>query len=332
MAVWLVRAGAHGEDEEYALNNEQVVIGWDALPDLSSVGSREELLDLCRIGYPDDKERTLLASRNQVWAFRTRIQIGDIVVLPSKVRSSIAFGHVVGNYEYRPVRPYHYRKVQWINKEIPRASFEQDILYSFGAFLTVCQIKRNNAEQRIKSVLAGTAEEPDPEDEETSDEAAIPNLEEYARDQIQSLIAEKFHGHDLARLVDAVLRAQGYVTRLSPPGPDGGVDITAGSGLLGFDSPRFLVQVKSGGSPVDVRVVRELQGIMNNLGAQHCLFVSWGGYKSSVPSETRSLYFQIRLWDAGDLVKAVLANYDRLPADIRADLPLKRMWVPVQEE
>lgn len=36
--------------------------------------------------------------------------------------------------------------------DIPRDVFEQDILYSFGAFMTVCKIHKNNAEARIKAL------------------------------------------------------------------------------------------------------------------------------------------------------------------------------------
>ena len=38
MALWLVRAGKRGEQEEFALNNRVAVIGWDDLPDLSQIG------------------------------------------------------------------------------------------------------------------------------------------------------------------------------------------------------------------------------------------------------------------------------------------------------
>jgi len=47
---------------------------------------------------------------------------------------------------------YHYRDVEWFALDIPRDRFDQDILYSFGAFMTVCAIHRNNAEERIKDM------------------------------------------------------------------------------------------------------------------------------------------------------------------------------------
>jgi len=60
--------------------------------------------------------------------------------------------------------------------------------------------------------------------------------------------------------------------------------------------------------------------------------VSWGGFNRVVEREARSLYFEIRLWDGEDLVERVLENYDRLPDDVQAELPLKRIWTLVPEE
>ena len=57
--------------------------------------------------------------------------------------------------------------------------------------------------------------------------------------------------------------------------------------------------------------------------------MSW---KASVPKEAARLFFQIRLWDADDLVRMVQAHYEELPEDIQAELPLKRIWVLVPSE
>lgn len=204
--------------------------------------------------------------------------------------------------------------------------------------MTVCQIKRNNAEERIRAILEAKTPPmmPTPASEENdtgvSDEVALPNLEEYARDQIRTYIGQKFRSHDLSSLVGALLQADGYTTELSPPGPDGGVDIIAGRGAMGFDPPRLYVQVKSSKDPVDVKVLRELQGVMRNFGAEQGLLVSWGGFKQSVHNEARRLFFEMRLWDAGDVVEMLLKHYDRLPDDLRTELPLKRTWTPVLED
>ena len=39
--------------------------------------------------------------------------------------------------------------------------------------------------------------------------------------------------------------------------------------------------------------------------------------------------FQIRVWDSADLIDALMRVYGSLPADIRSELPLKQIWIPV---
>lgn len=317
MAVWMVRAGRYGEREATALDKGIAVIGWDELPDLSQVKSREELDKLCRETYPDAKPNTITNWVGQLWAFRKRIQIGDLIVLPLKNRSVIAIGRVKGPYRYLPDMPpgsRHTRQVEWLNTDIPRNAFDKDLLYSMGVSMTVCQIQRNNAEERISAILSGTQLKGDKGGGQPPDEIA--DLEVYARDQIREYLGRKFKGHEFARLVNEILRAQGYLTFLSPAGSDGGVDIIAGRGQMRFDPPRLCVQVKSTEAPVDVGVLRELQGSMKNFGAQQGLLVSWGGFKNSVYTEARRLFFEVRLWDADDLVRALVENYDRLSGDL----------------
>ncbi len=119
---------------------------------------------------------------------------------------------------------------------------------------------------------------------------------------------------------------------VSPAGPDGGVDILAGEGEMGFDGVGLAVQVKSGGVVVDAPTLRELQGVMANFGATRGLMVSWGGYTKNARAEARRLFFQLRLWDADDVISRVEAVYDRLPQEIQAELPLRRIWTLVPDE
>lgn len=154
----------------------------------------------------------------------------------------------------------------------------QDLLYTLGAFLTVCRVSRNNAAQRL-TALAKTGTDPGyskssgpaPEDtgeiaEEAEDTTSREDLEQDARDAINTLIAQRFPGHALSDLVAAVLKAQGMTTFISPPGKDGGVDVMAGSGPLGMDSPKICVQVKFTNAPVSASMIRELDGVASRMG------------------------------------------------------------------
>lgn len=160
MSIWLVRAGQHGEQEDAALAKGIVVIGWGELPDLSRVKTKADLSQLMKDTYPNEGPHTLTNWTGQVWAFRDRIKVNDLVVLPLKTRSAIAIGQVNGPYEYNlggdEGEWCHTRNVKWLRTDFPRSVsiFGQDLLYSFGAFLTVCQIQRNNAEKRIRAIVA----------------------------------------------------------------------------------------------------------------------------------------------------------------------------------
>lgn len=205
-----------------------------------------------------------------------------------------------------------------------------------NAALTVFRVNRNNAEKRVSEILAsGTPElghgAIENADADSEDPAPV-NLEETARDEILQFIQTKFKAHDLARLVSAILVAQGYKTEVSPPGPDGGVDILAGSGSLGFDQPRLCVQVKSGAGAAGQKTFNELLGVVSKFASQQGLLVSWGGFTSPVRLDAKKDFFRIRLWDQGDIVDAVLQNYERLDDEVKAELPLKRIWTLVNDD
>jgi restriction system protein len=196
--------------------------------------------------------------------------------------------------------------------------------------MTVCKIERNDAENRVKKILEGKGSNEGVISPKIVEE--VTDIEEYSKDQIIKYINAKFKGHNLARLVDAILRAQGYITKQSPPGPDGGVDILAASGPLGFDAPRICVQVKSSSSAIDVKVLRELQGVVSKVRASQGLLVSWGGFTTQALQEARDAFFSIRLWDQGALLDEIFKYYERFDDELKAELPLKRIWGLVIEE
>src|SRR3989304_1214290 len=331
MTLWMVRAGRHGEREQEALEKGFVAIGWDKLPDLSKISSKEELTNLYKKVFPNAKKMSAANQVGQLWRFMDSINVGDLVVLPLKHRSAIAVGKVEGKYEYRKDAGeglHHIRPVKWIKTDIPRSEFDQDLLYSLGAFKTVCQIERNNAEERVKAILKGGRISGDQHEIQTPEF----EIEQAAKDQILKHIDHKFKGHELAILVEAVIQAQGYITSLSTPGPDGGVDILAGAGQMGFDKPKICVQVKSSSSPADVNVLRNLVGTMQKFKADQGLLVSWGGFNSKVIEESRLSFFTVRLWDSGNLLSEILSHFEKLPESLKAELPLKRIWALVQEE
>lgn len=345
MSIWLIRAGSHGEYEQKFIQENRVYVTWEGLDvDLSKLSNRPALSEAMELRYPNTKPKAIMNWVSQVWPFAHEIKKGDLVVLPLKTQPVVYIGEVTGDYRAETAGPdpfFHWRSVKWVGEAVPRTHFGQDLLYSFGAFLTICRIQRNNAEQRIAAMRAnewkpetmagalGAANLPDallPASDEGQTLSST-SLEELAHDQIAALIAARFKGHNLTRLVEGILKAQGYTTYRSPEGADGGADILAGSGPLGFSEPRLCVEVKSEATAMGREPVDKLLGAMTKFNATQGLFVAWGGFKGNVHKELASQFFRLRLWSQKELLEQLFEQYERLDDDLKAELPLKRVWM-----
>lgn len=337
---WVVRVGRRGEREELALRGT-LTVGWRHLAqDLSGVRTPEAMSLLYKRAYPGDSAAQIRNGQTDIFAFAQKIDIGDLVVCPMKTMPVVAVGRVTGGYEYRPELGEefrHTRSVKWIRTDIPRVAFDADLLASFNGQRTVYQIRRDDAGLRLLATAEGkklTSGTKAPMIDSAGDAGLEEiDLEREARDQITTAIERTFKAHDLERLVEAVLVAEGYGETLrAEPGADGGVDILAARGPLGMEGPLLCVQVKSGKAPADTDEIMRLTGAMSRFKASHGLFMSWAGFNSVVLRENRQAFFSIRLWDADDLVDAILRAYDKLTPDLRAELPLKQVWTLVEEE
>jgi restriction system protein len=98
MAVWMIRAGKHGERQNLALEQGLVLAGWDYMPDLGTYETKEDLRAGLQEHYPKDKPATISNWLGQLRALTKRIQIGDLVLLPLKGQDAIAIGRITGNY------------------------------------------------------------------------------------------------------------------------------------------------------------------------------------------------------------------------------------------
>ena len=157
-AVWTVKGGRNGEREDRLIEGNLIGGGWEQLPSLEGVGSKEQLAEIYQAAYPEQKPSTVVNYVGQLWSLVTRMQDDELVVLPLKTTGTIAIGRVAGPYQYREdlgddLR--HCRPVNWVATDVDRDRFDQDLLYSFGAFLTFGRVKRENAEARILAASEG---------------------------------------------------------------------------------------------------------------------------------------------------------------------------------
>lgn len=342
--LWIVRAGAHGERELAAIDQTKLLPGFLEVGDLSKLGNRDAILSHLQEVLPNEGKNRLRNFAAQLNQFVNQIEIGDFVVMPRKVTNGVAIGIVTGGYQFDGESDFkHSRTVEWKEESLPRDTFKQDLRHSFGAFMTICEIKRNAALERVKAILAtgndpgsllgkqGQAPKSLPangaEDVEADDYQT--DIEDIANQQIISLIKSEFAGHALAELVAEIMRVEGYTTKVSPPGADGGVDILAAGGTLGLGEDRICVQVKSGDGPANHDVVLRLIGSVSNTQARTGLLVSIGGVNAVAQKELDNNFFKLRLWQMPDLLNALFRTYAELSDETRAKLPLKQIWAPI---
>ena len=332
MAVWTIRGGRVGEYEEAFLEKGVVAVGF---------GLRNSVVDFA----DRDALRAHLANRSsadQIWRLYNDVENGDMVVLPRKLTRQVAVGRISGAYSYQPesvgAEAPHVRAVEWQVPNIPRSHFDRDLLNSFGSLLTVSQPGAPNAEARIASIanaflgddsigeLAATpaiGAESSGDDSRDTEFFEEVDIDQEIRDRIVARLRQKFAGTRLEYLVASILEAAGYVVLQTRKGADGGVDVLAGKGDLGFGEPRLCVQVKGRTSPVDLSEYDRLQGNIASFRAEHGLLVSLGGFTKPVHDRNEQSFFVIRLWGPEELAERLLENYDLLPQDIRADIPLE---------
>ena len=168
-----------------------------------------------------------------------------MVLYPSKHDRVIHIGRIEGNYQYAPDVSSGYpnmRSVKWL-KSLPRTAFSQGALYEIGSAMSLFQVK-TYTDEFLSSLENKTVIVVKPGEDETVASVAE-NIEQTTRDFVLKRLAQQMKGHPLAHFVAHLLQAMGYRTRISPPGPDGGVDIIAHKDELGFEPPIVKVQVKS---------------------------------------------------------------------------------------
>lgn len=340
--AWMVRLGRYGEQESHALGSGELITGW-SIERIGADLSRPHIEEAVNRSYSQEKPGTLNNWIVQINQFANAITEGDLIIVPLKTSPHLAIGRATGAF-YQNETGAPSRRVNWLRTNLPRDAVKQDLLYSLGASQTVCEVSRNDAarrfgamaEQGIDPGVTSVSRAPSAKQADAADtqelEGSMLDVAINARDQIERYIAVNFTGHAFTQLIAAILRAQGYQTRVSPPGADKGVDIVAGQGALGFGSPRLVVQVKSGAVVADQPALQSLLGCVSDTHAEHGLLVSWAGFTNNVRQRVNELFFRVRLWDREEILSALFSVYEQLPEEIQTELPLRKIWALVERE
>ncbi len=133
--IWGIHGGKTGDADSLFLKKNYVAIGWAKMGDLSkTTPDREAFKAAVAKTYPDAKPGAIPNNAGQLYRFVHEMQVGDLVVYPSKRDRQIHIGRIDGGYQYNAALDEGYpnlRPVKWL-KALPRTHFTQGALYEIG--------------------------------------------------------------------------------------------------------------------------------------------------------------------------------------------------------
>lgn len=284
--------GIHNDHFGHELVEDGFVsIGWEGVGDVTRIGNDPaQLRAAVATANPTAKPGAIPVWAGMLRRFAYDVQIGDLVVAPRKVDSTLNFGVVEGPYEYHAdvAKHPHRRRVRWLRTGVARSVFPQEVLYEVGSALTLFQVRRGTA--AFQSFLqtpegAGAVELPradlaDGGEAATTvaiqDEPNADRIDQHTRDFVTRVLLARLSSYEFEQFTAALLRAMGYEARVTPPSGDGGVDVIAHRDPLGLEPPIIKVQCKQTNAAVGRPVVQQLVGALahNELG----LCVTLGSY------------------------------------------------------
>lgn len=182
---------------------------------------------------------------------------------------------------------------------------------------------KNYAEE-YRAAAEGKIEPPPVAQDETV-AAVAEDIEETTRDFVLKRLAQDVKGHPFADFVAHLLEAMGYRTRVSPEGPDGGIDILAHKDELGFEPPIIKVQVKSTEGSIGDPIVSALYGKVGS--GEFGLLVTLGTFTTQAANFAKSKS-NLRLIDGEELVELIFQHYDSFDSRYKGLLPLRHVYVP----
>lgn len=314
--VWCVRADA-GRYAPAFLQGSFAGIGWEAMTDLSSVTSRDELYPLYRAAYPDDNSNIVVGQQvGQLARFLIEMKSGDTVITPDANTELLHVGVVEPDpsYFYLPNDPScrypHRRRVKWFQKPLMRTGLSVPLQNTLQSSLTVFGISQ------VDEVLQLTGRS------ELSPVAHVGAYDPYQAvlDQILTLTNKEFE-----IFVGHLLTALGFEgSEVVGKTGDGGVDATGELNIANLAKVKVFVQAKryKVGTKISATTVRQLRQAIP-FGGQGAFITTAGFQKTAFDVALEQGFPRIGLINGSQLVDLLVEHWDDIPEEFKVRLGLK---------
>ncbi|WP_445355689.1 restriction endonuclease [Microbulbifer sp. EKSA008] len=197
---------------------------------------------------------------------------------------------------------------------------------SLGATLTLFSLSQETIDAFL-TIFEGRTVTPQEDEAAETDSAqlkdeTVAQSHELIKDKIAALLPE-----EMEELVAAILRAMGFKAKVSPKGPDRGVDVIASPDGLGLTQPRIKAEIKHRDGSMGAPAIRGFIGALRE--GDSGLFVSTGGFTREALYEADRSTFPLTLVDLDDLADLIVSHYESFDLEGRALMPLVRIYWPV---
>jgi restriction system protein len=330
----MVRSGRGGYvADDFAQGH--IAIGWPRIGDLSKAPTAAEIGEAYRRAYPEAKAGKIGNAVAMITKFRSTMKVGDDVVTYDPAKREYLIGKVTSQYVYDEsiVRDHpHVRKAEWsgrVSRDLLRVRSRNTLgstltLFSVpeDVFVDLVAALQSRTASIVPTALVPVSDERDELEESREDTEG--RALELIKDRILRLDAE-----EMQHLVAALLRAMGYRTRVTPKGPDRGVDVFASPDGLGFQEPRIKVEVKHRpNSQIGSQEIRSFLGGLRP--GDRGLYVSTGGYTKEAKYEAERSNFPLTFLNLDELAGYLMAYYESFDPDGRALIPLVKVYWPAE--
>lgn len=327
---WMVRAGRRGIYSDDFKEGNLVAIGWSELGDLSQYKPDKSLREKYLAIYANEKPGATANALAMILKFRDQIKADDYLISYNPETREYLVGQDKGEYKFQPGIVGNYanlRAVNWLGM-VSRDALSQKTRNSLGSTLTLFSISQpvineiiavlNGKQPSIKqpSIEAGNVEVTQLKDE------TVAQGHELIKDKIAALNPE-----EMEELIASILLAMGYKAKVSPKGPDRGVDVIASPDGLGLTQPRIKAEVKHRSGSMGAPSIRGFIGALRE--GDSGLFISTGGFTREARYEAERSTFPLTLVDLDDLADLIVSHYENFDLEGRALIPLVRIYWPV---
>jgi restriction system protein len=334
-SMWMVRAGRRAEEADAYLQHGIVAFGGARLGKLVPTVTKDGLLTLYAEKYPEHKEASRGSWASQLLRLVVEMKIGDEVMFGDPERRRYVLGKITSDYEWLPdvlEARAHVRRVAWAH-EVARDELSTSTKNTLGSIMTIFKVGAEaaadlHAHARPLGAIPHPTKPPPPKEAEKNAEdlgllsaETFERANEFIEDQIDAL-----DWSQMQDLVAGLLRAMGYRTTVSEPGPDRGVDVFASPDGLGLEDPRIFVEVKHRTRQIESKEIRAFVGARKK--GDKCLYVSTGGFSKDAYYEAERAEVALTLVTLPRLRQLLVDLYEKLDAETRALVPLRRLYWP----